>query len=337
MAFTRETNTGLSTITDIVGNVFEAHTAVLFLRRGPKAYGVASAFSLSDHVAREAVLAPGEGLVGWILRNRKPLLITNFDKKRGILGYYRSGGESSVRAFMGSPLGDGAEGESLGVLCLDSRRTYSFSERDQKILHQFAQLAHGLAMESQARKREDTSLNYYRCLCTLSALRDKFARWDVYLEHFLSLVSQATGFEHCCLAVRGEDGASYHLEGISGQSPGMWNSMQGTFPLGSGLVGWVFKHNQPVVRGADGAAAPASSGNGDAGGQPLFGSGADCLSAASALCLPLPVHKRVRAVLCLASGQPMPVDEDLRTFAAMVAGNLAQFLENLYLKNRLTP
>lgn len=315
---------GLKAIVDIVGNVFEAHSAVLFLREpGPEAYRLQASFSLSDDVLSGALLAPGEGLVGWMIRNQQPLLITNFDKKRGRLGYYRSGAEQNVRAFMGCPLGQGG----VGALCLDSKRTYSFSERDQKILNQFAQLAASMALEAGRRRREDVVLGYYRCLSALAALRERFTRWEVYLEHFLTLVARASGFEHCVLAVRGEDGTTYSLEGLSGAAR---TTAQATYPLGSGLVGWVFKNNAPVVRGSCASGTEGAC-------QPLFAPEGDPISATSALCLPLLVHRRVRGVLCMASSRPMQIDDELREFANLVAGSLALFLENLYLKNRLTP
>jgi len=109
----------------IVGNVFDAYSAVLFL---PEADGdlcrAVASFSLGDALDRDAVIAPGQGLVGWIIREGKPLVISNFDQRRGVLGYYRGGEEERIRSFMGYPVA--ATG---GALCVDSRKTYTLGEK----------------------------------------------------------------------------------------------------------------------------------------------------------------------------------------------------------------
>ena len=73
-------------------NVFDAYSAVLFL---PGADGdvcrAAASFSLGDALDREVAIAPGMGLVGWIIRESKPLLIVDialprdFDPEIGAL------------------------------------------------------------------------------------------------------------------------------------------------------------------------------------------------------------------------------------------------------------
>ena len=126
----------LKHILSIVCNVFDAHTCALFLKRNDGQYCLSEHFSLSDNIATDTVISSGMGVAGWIIRNTEPLLINNYDQTRSVLGYYRKKGEEGmIKAFMGCPLDD-----SMGVLCLDSKRTYSFSTKDQKILSQFAQL-----------------------------------------------------------------------------------------------------------------------------------------------------------------------------------------------------
>ena len=51
-------------------------------------------------------------------------------------GFFAHFFQERIRAFMGYPVA--ATG---GALCLDSRKTYTFGEKDLKILSQFAELA----------------------------------------------------------------------------------------------------------------------------------------------------------------------------------------------------
>ncbi|MFU2207707.1 GAF domain-containing protein [Solidesulfovibrio sp. C21] len=307
----------------IVGNVFDAYSAVLFLP-GPsgEACRIQASFSLSDNLDREAAVAPGMGLVGWILREGKPLLISNFDQRRGVLGYYRGGEEARIRAFMGYPLA--ATG---GALCLDSRKTYTFGDKDLKILSQFANLA-GYHL---AKSREvETSLGehrFYQCLRLIATLHKSHPKWTAFRSGLLELLASTTGYRYCILTVRDESGRSYFLEGANESPfPGGRDAAR-RFPVGQGLVGWVFKNQTPVF-----------SGDGDEAGTarlPLFGLDAPGGDYKSVLCLPIRFSKKTRGVLTLADPRPLPVTEDLKAFVAMVAENLALFLENLHLRARV--
>ncbi len=307
----------------IVGNVFDAYSAVLFLpEAGGEVCRAAAAFSLGDALDREVAITPGMGLVGWIIRESKPLLISNFDRRRGVLGYYRGGEEERIRAFMGYPVP-----ETGGALCLDSRKTYTFGDKDLKILSQFA----ALAGSHLARSREvETSLyehRFYQCLGLIASLHRKHPKWEAFRQGLLELLAATTGYRYCLLAVRDESGRSYYLEGAN-ESPfhgGREATMR--FTVGQGLVGWVFKNQTPVYSGEKDEAG--------ATGLPLFGLDIAAAECKSVLCLPIRFSRKTRGVLTLADPRPLPVTEELKTFVAMVAENLALFLENLHLRTRL--
>lgn len=306
---------------NIICNVFDSYSAVLFLPEGKKEqYHLTAYFSLGDRIRKDALISPGQGLAGWIIRNREPLLINNFDQKRGILGYYEAGEESNIRAFMGCPLDRG-----LGALCLDSKRTYSFSPKDQKILTQFAQLIGNLSQHACALEAGSAQYRYYSALKVLGELRAKIQRWGDFLENHLSIVSHAAGLSHCMLAARDETGENYFVEGSN--LPLSKATEQALFSVHAGAVGWVFRNNSPLVVGNNEGSASAG---------PLFGKGSGLPDFASAICLPLVVNKKTRGVLVLSDLDRVSINDELQHFANIVADNLALFLENLYLKNRLT-
>ena len=63
----------------LVAGIFDANTVVLFIpdARGseePETSRLAAYCSAGDNVIPDVRIAPGQGLVGWILRSRKPLL-----------------------------------------------------------------------------------------------------------------------------------------------------------------------------------------------------------------------------------------------------------------------
>lgn len=311
----------LQRILAIVCSVFDAYSCVLFLPQGAEGhYRAASWFSLGDKVVPQSSVQAGKGIVGSIVSNKQPLLINNFDSKRGWLEYYGPEGEPNIKAFMGCMLKDGA-----GVLCLDSKRTFSFSEKDQKILHLFAESINDLRLKLETAGKHHNESCYYHSLQLIQGLRKRLTRWDAFLENFLLLVAESTGFDYCFLAVRDEGGKTFFLEGssrplIAGRQP------ENRFPIGTGLVGWVFKNNAPVFLGEHESAGSIS---------PLFGKSVHTPIFKSLMCLPLYFSRATRGVLGFAHEEGMEISDHVRAFAQMAGGHLELFLENLHLKSRL--
>lgn len=313
----------LDRVLALLCSVLEAYSAVLFLpvEGGErKECRPAASFSLGNLLDPEAEIVEGRGLVGWILRTGEPLLVSNFDRRRGGLGYYAAGDEEEqIKAFMGCALPGGA-----GVLCVDSKRQYSFSEKDRKILHLFSTLVAELQAEAEADEGRRAVARYYAALRTIYELRREHTRWKDFLGNFLDLMAVMTGRPYALLCTRDAVGETYMVEGentpllLRGPNPP-------SFPMSHGVVGWVFRNNAPVMSdGPDGLP--------DA---PLVGRNLDIPRFQSVIAMPLIIQRKTRGVLCLACDTPMEPDEAGNDFIRMAAEHLALFLENLYVKCRL--
>ena len=312
----------LERILGIVCSVFDAYSAVLFLpAKEAESYSLVAGFSLGDHIQKKLIISPGMGLVGWILRNQQPLLINNFDRSKSKLGYYQGDVESEIKAFMGCPLK-----KSLGALCLDSKRTYSFSDKDQKILFLFCDLLLDLHGQFHYAAETKDQNQYYTSLQEIYGLRNRFSKWNVFLENTLRILSSATNFTHSFLAVRDEWGETYSVEGSS-QPLASGRQTTHEIPIGSGYVGWVFRNGAPVYLDEK-----ETKGTGCA----LFGKQFSSPAFTNALCVPLRVHGVTRAVLGLADEQVHGIDDNLKAFVHAAADHLALFLENLYLRSRVS-
>ena len=313
-------------ILGILCSVLDAYSAVLFLplrnagEEETAAHYLASSFSLGDKLDYEAEIQEGRGLVGWILRNDEPLLVANFDQRQNHLGYYSDNEEHSIKAFMGCALPGGR-----GALCVDSKRQYSFSEKDQKMLHLFADLLAQLEADSSGSEEKIIMLKYYAALRTVYALRHQYSRWAEFLRHFLDLMATMTGFTYCALCTRDPGGESYSIEGENAalmQRPGASGP---SFPMTHGIVGWVFRNGSQVR--SDGP---------DGSPETLFvGKGTDIPHFQTVLALPLVIQRKTRGVLCLAHDLPVEIHEATQDFVRMASEHLALFLENLYVKCRL--
>lgn len=308
-------------ILELICSVFDAYSAVLFFRNSGDNYQLAYFFSLGDDICTDAKIQPGRGLVGWILRNDQPLLINNFERYKDSLGYYNKEGESKIKAFMGCPLQNG-----LGVVCLDSKKTYSFGTKDQKILHQFVQLIESLHNELYDKNYNEQEHGFYICLQLIHSLRKKYPRWSTFLHHFLQILSEYTGFSYCFFAARDELGKGYFIEGANRPLTSRRELEDKMFNIGSGLIGWVFRNHCLISTEEKDSSAT---------GAPVFGKEISSPQWNTVICLPLVVNLRTRGVLVLANKEQMPILDSMKRFLNMTSNQLALFLENLYLKNRL--
>ena len=315
------TVTSLDKILAIISNIFDAYTTVLFWEDGKSRCELCSSFSLGDNVLNGALIEPGQGLVGWVLRHDKPLLVKSVDQKKNFLGYYRPGKENKIKTFLGVPVGGGK-----GVLCIDSKKTYSFSCKEQKILTQFAELIALLQRDFSRVGLSRQEHRFYSCLKLIHLARINTPRWNVFLQRFLELLSEYTGFQYCFLAARDERGWGYSIEGSSRPlfpNPG---PETGKFPIGSGVVGWIFKHGQSVYS-EELEFRPA--------GTSVFGRDIAAPQVKTVMAFPLRMYRVTRGVLVFADPENIQLSSEMRTFGQMVAEQIALFLENLYLKNRL--
>jgi signal transduction protein with GAF and PtsI domain len=299
----------------IVCSVFDAYSAVLFLPEGESETCILTAsYSLGEKIATGASVLKGKGLVGWIARNKEPLLVPNVDQHQNVLNYYRDGEESAIKAFMGCPI------ETGGVLCVDSKRQYSFSDKDCKILQLFAKLMENAQL---TQTREDLSSyieQYFTALSLLPVLRQRSRSWAGFLKDFLEIMVRATGFDYCAFASVDVPQESFLLEMES--TPILLGDEPMQLSMGGNIIGCVFRNGEPVVQCS-------------AAEQLLFGRIANSPTFQAVICMPLLLNKSTRGVLCLGSAKPVDVNDAMRSFVQQAMDYMSLYVETLYLKNRV--
>lgn len=313
------TQTPAESLLALVASVFDAYTVVLFQadEEGKAAHMVAS-FSMSDQLADNALIPPGKGLVGWILRNKSPLLVDSIEENQAYLGYYREGKEPEIHSFMGCPIPGG------GALCIDSKRHQAFAGSRQKLLHLFALMIPQLQSVSSHSTREAEVSAYFSALERLGELRTSYTGWNSYLAQFLELLSKSTGFSYAAFASRVEGSPNYIVEG---ESPALLNHQdeQVELPVNTGIVGWVLRNGEAVLN--QGGESNAIT--------PVFGKHPLVPDFAASMCLPVIVDKYVCGVLCLADMEVRVFTDDLRAFVRMAAEDIARLLEVISLRYRV--
>jgi len=112
----------------------EVNTVVLFLLSGKKVLRQVAICSKAETVNKYTALAPGEGLVGYLARQRKPALITDLGTDAERLGYYQEAPE--VNSLVAAPVE--SAGTNYGIIVADAKRLLTGYE--QGFLTQVASL-----------------------------------------------------------------------------------------------------------------------------------------------------------------------------------------------------
>jgi len=115
---------------DTVLATFSATDAVMLMSADSVRYSV-RVHRGEGTVDTDAAVESGEGLTGWVIKEKKPIVVQ--DDARG-LGYLKD--DTYVRSFLAVPVVDGDA--LMGVLAVDSTEAESFDDEDKLIMEAFA-------------------------------------------------------------------------------------------------------------------------------------------------------------------------------------------------------
>lgn len=220
---------------NLLADVVEAYSAVLFLRDVDGKVRVAAWHSLSRSFRSDMCISPGEGLVGYVIKHSQPV-----DGLRGqTLSTRIYEDEEEIKAFLALPVGE------FGAVLVDSKKRSVFTEREKKLVREFAGFFAMLVMQHETCAREAM---YGRILDLMYDLGNAHLNFHDLNEYYATVLDAgrrytglAMGF--LCLFMPGHK--KYVVAAVDGPS---LSSMKGrNFPLGQGLVGWVFRETKPLT------------------------------------------------------------------------------------------
>lgn len=243
----------LQALIDLCVNNLDGYSAVLFVADkdgGPlhlKAYQ-----SLSKHIDPEAVIQPGHGLLGWAYKNGRPAIVdqVSFGSDR-LLFYTR---DENIKSFMAVPLPG-----LPGVLAVDSKQRYIFTDKSAKLLVQFGQTTARIwrRLFGQPASRKTTGeagggvsgadLPENEICPLWHRLEFCLSRSDHEgggLESALELARSFAGLSWAFLTViKSGDARHYHVVAASENTP---ENLPNKFPMASGLAGWLHTKLKPL-------------------------------------------------------------------------------------------
>ncbi len=231
------TFTSFDELTRLVSNTLDAFTAALFLREeGSDRFQLVSYFSIGNQVNSEFGFAEGEGYWGWVVKHGQPLHISPFTPDYKQLDIYHR--KEEVKSFLAVPLEDGS-----GVLSVDSKSTYVFTDRAIKTLTDFARMALNLRLLKERLDAADGDQQIFR---SLIGVQEQLASGGTF-EQALERVRIFFDATHAFWTVLTEDYQEYYVRCGAGEFK-KHAFLEGAFPIKKGLVGWVYRHGQPLLR-----------------------------------------------------------------------------------------
>ncbi len=310
----------LQRVIELISNTTEAYTSALFLapKKGEPLRLVAY-HSLSQHINPGVSINPGEGLVGWVFKNNKAVNINKFDQDTRRLFFYRT--DESIKSFMAVPLP-----AVHGVLVVDSKQRYVFTEKSHKILYQFGQLIETtlkrFRLINEGRSRKE-AMKFLSDLGGTLYERNQSGR---YLEIAAGLVRKFIGADACFLAsALPDDKSHYQLVALDAYRP--YDLEQDLFPANQGLMGWIIKEKKPLRLGKISLGTDKSF---------IFYSGEPFKDFTAFAGLPLIWGRRLQGALCLSGRTSLNIDDIKAQALEIAADRLAASLEMEILLRRVS-
>lgn len=229
----------------LVSNTSEAHTSALFVATpSHRQLTLRTIYSLTRSINEETVVDFGTGLIGWVANNAKPLNASKFQYDSRNLPYYMKAvvKAEEIKSFMAVPVMNLST--LLGVLCVDSKRSYVFTDKDQKILSGFAD-QFSLILQ---REKELFSLNEkdedYKKLINLHQEITSGSGKNI-LEMIIGLSGKIINFDTCSISLLDDDHTHLQVKRASGYSDS--RIMEMNFPVTSGMAGIVLRDKKGLL------------------------------------------------------------------------------------------
>lgn len=149
-------NLGMSMIdglSQLIFNFYEAFTVAFYVKENDRLNCFSSVSFAKSFDKNKSI--PIEGtLPGWVIKHNEALIIPNFDRDPETLGYYRT--DEGIKSFMGYPM------EERGVIVVDSKRKYVFTDKEKKHLSSIVSMIHEeLEREKRSIERDEALEELY--------------------------------------------------------------------------------------------------------------------------------------------------------------------------------
>lgn len=216
--------------------ILSAHTVILFtLDRTTGELRFRDAVSESEGVNRAAAIGEGEGILGWVFREKEALRLTDFTHPPENLVYYHH--DEKIRSLVAVPVIRETSNEVEGMLVVDSLKEAYFGIEDEKVCWLSARQAMKEIETAETRQRELSEAKVSHALYKVSEILNVSLNMDQVLDATMDCVGKIVEPDFVALAQYDE---STRLSSIVRATGDDVFRMKGkTFAPDESLVGWV--------------------------------------------------------------------------------------------------
>jgi diguanylate cyclase (GGDEF)-like protein len=189
-------------------------------------------------VEKPSFIRPGEGLLGWIAKEKRTVSIANLHRT----GYADETLPTSVLSLLTVPI---LEKDSLyGLLCAESPVAQSFSIREEELLQQIAGEMLVLLRDDLERQQMKQQAQVYATLLEIS--KNLASRLD--LSHRLSSTAASAraiiAYDGCFIFLVDAEERQMTVKTVVGYDAVL---LEHTFPLTDGLISLIVRNRQPLL------------------------------------------------------------------------------------------
>jgi diguanylate cyclase (GGDEF)-like protein len=230
----------LTSILVLVKNIFQPFTCAIFYYDAKRDNSQLYIYNTeSQRIIPQATLRTGEGLVGWIAKELKPLIVGNLTQDSRTLLYYDV--DEGVRSFIGVPVL--LNGQLEGVLMLDSKQPDAFASEDQGVLMNFSQLVGSFIHKSRLMLDLRQSTTQLSGFYEISKLLNSHLYQSEVLRLLTDVVKKMFPYHRIALCMTDDKREQFVVKHLVGRAGDLTEGC--AFPVAEkGRVSWVFQYRE---------------------------------------------------------------------------------------------
>lgn len=233
-----EVEKDLSHLIQLIRKSLDAYSSCLFLP-GEKGLSLKTFDSETPYILKDKRIETGKGYIGWIEKERRPLVVSEIKGGYNALTYYSK--DVGIRSFLGVPILDTDLLE--GVITVDSIKKGAFSQRQEEILKGFSIQVLETIKKARLDQQIDLSAKSIKALNEISEALSSTLRLREIGIRMVELSNLIVPYDQGALMLYDEK--REELELVAARR---WDGIKEgeRFPVENCITGWIIRNRQPI-------------------------------------------------------------------------------------------
>jgi len=236
-----DTEALLSTLIEIVGEQFKAHSVLAFVYvEDQEALKLVAYHSKSAAIQEGFLFYRGQGIIGKIIESQSAYFIPHLKESHKALGYYQY--PLSVQSLIAVPVFDGPK--LVGAIVADSLQKQAFHPRDEVLLEKFSAIMAEMLFNIRARTSQDLNAKMFEIFYTASQRFSGFRNIEEIHEILFEMTKQLFPFNRLVYAMVDAEGNG-EIKKILGNAAELKEGL--VFSMNKGIYGWVYQNKKSLL------------------------------------------------------------------------------------------